>query len=113
MEASKIKEMLDDLDSLPYKKVLFNGSWGIGKTKHILEAVKENEHYIYISLFGKKEINDVYEEIYYQIVSKFRGNTEKLLNIAGDLKYSQFGFSISVPIVKDVLKKNTKKFRGK
>ena len=45
------------LDKLPYQKVLFDGPWGIGKTKHILDSIigKENTYYI-IMIFKNTKI---------------------------------------------------------
>ncbi|MBF0753463.1 hypothetical protein E4T89_04190 [Jeotgalicoccus nanhaiensis] len=46
MEAAKIKEVIERLEGLPYQKILFNGPWGVGKTKYILDSVKKMKIYI-------------------------------------------------------------------
>ena len=39
IETAKIIEVMNKLDDLPYQKVMFDGKWGIGKTKYIMNSI--------------------------------------------------------------------------
>lgn len=107
MKANKIQETLSQIKNLKYKKILFDGEWGIGKTKYSMDYVTANQqHAIYISLFGKKTINDVNNELYYLVIeriSKLKKTASKLKEIIGGLDISIGGLSISIPFVQNMI----------
>lgn len=103
MEAGKIQGIMKRLNGLFYQKVLFNGPWGIGKTKHILDSIEGDENIIYTSLFGKNDIKTFYEELYYQLVSSSKAKRQKVLTYMDKIDFSKFGFSVSVPLMADIL----------
>lgn len=103
MEASKIQEIMKKLHRLSYQKILFNGPWGIGKTEHISKVIEDNRDIIYISLFGKNNIKQFYEELYYQLISSSKVKMQKALTHMEKFDFSKFGFSISVPLINDIL----------
>ncbi|MFP3324581.1 hypothetical protein R0K05_15955 [Planococcus sp. SIMBA_160] len=102
MEATKIIEVMDKLDDLPYQKILFDGPWGIGKTIHTMDSIKDKENVYYISLFGKKNIDDFYQELYYLLLSKHQVKFKKILNSMKNINVSHFGFNISIPLISDI-----------
>lgn len=93
---------MNKLDDLPYQKIMFDGKWGIGKTKYIMDSISEKENVYYISLFGKKDINVFYQELYYLLLSKSKVRLKKVLNKIGKINFSQFGFNISIPLISDI-----------
>lgn len=105
MEASKINEIMLKFQNLPYQKILFNGSWGIGKTNHVRESIKDQENIYYISLFGKKDIDTFYEELYYLLSAKNKvtAGFEKILKHMEEVNISKFGVNISIPLMADLL----------
>lgn len=113
MEASKIQGIMDRLDKLPYRKFLFSGPWGVGKTKHITDAIKDNENIYYISLFGKNDINTFYEELYYILLSKSKVRVQKVLKYMKNINFSHSGFNISIPYMSDVLTTIQKELKSK
>lgn len=93
---------MNKLDDLPYQKIMFDGKWGIGKTRYIMEFVKDKKNVYYISLFGKKDINVFYQELYYLLLSKSKVKLKKVLNKIGEINFSRFGFNISIPLLSDI-----------
>lgn len=39
MKADNIKNIISDIDHLPYRAILFDGTWGIGKSYAVNEAL--------------------------------------------------------------------------
>jgi len=101
------------LDKLPYQKVLFDGPWGIGKTKHILDSIIGKENTYYISLFGKKDINTFYQELYYLLLSESEVKVRKVLKHLNKINFSKFGLSMSIPLMSDILANIQKQLKGK
>ncbi|WP_407144633.1 hypothetical protein [Marinilactibacillus psychrotolerans] len=95
---------MNKLDDLPYQKIMFDGKWGIGKTKYILESTNAKENVYYISLFGKRDINTIYQELYYLLIPEDKVKFKKILNKIGEINYSQFGFNVSIPLMADMFK---------
>lgn len=113
IEATKIIEVMKNLDDLPYQKILFDGTWGVGKTKHVIESIENSNNTQYISLFGKRDINAFYQELYYLLLSKHEIKFKKILNNMGKINVSQFGFNISIPLISDIFKAIQRKVKTK
>lgn len=113
MEATKIIEIIDKLDDLPYQKILIDGMWGIGKTKHIIDSIKGKNNIYYISVFGKKTINAFYEELYYLLLSKHGVKARKILKNIGEVNFSKMGFNISIPLISDIFEEIQEKLKTK
>ena len=41
MKADNIEKIISDIDCLPYRAILFDGTWGIGKSYAVNEALKK------------------------------------------------------------------------
>ena len=41
MKADNIKNIISDIDHLPYRAILFDGTWGIGKSYAVNEGAKD------------------------------------------------------------------------
>ena len=54
MKADNIKNIISDIDHLPYRAILFDGTWGIGKSYAVNEALEANPNVCKISMFGLK-----------------------------------------------------------
>lgn len=113
MEARNITEIMNKLESLPYQKILFDGAWGVGKTKHINDFIKDKSNIYYISLFGKKDIDSFYQELYYLLASKHKSKIRKVLNNIGKINFSRFGFNLTIPLISDVFESVQKEVVGK
>lgn len=59
MKADYIKEIIGKLGELPYRCILFDGKWGIGKTYAINEALKGCENVCRISMFGLEDSQQI------------------------------------------------------
>lgn len=70
MKADNIKTIIEKIDDLPYRAILFDGVWGIGKTYAIDEALKENDNVCKISMFGLNDARQIYHEALFQLVLK-------------------------------------------
>ena len=106
MESKDILYILKDLENNnAYKKIFINGKWGIGKSFYTNEYIKNKKDTIYISLFGKDNIEAIQEEISKElfkiinlkkkILKKFK---ETIKNLNASISY--FGISINSPEIK-------------
>lgn len=68
MKADKIKDIVDKLNKLPYKCILFDGKWGIGKTYAVSHALKRKRNVCQISLFGLQDSQQIYHEVLCQFI---------------------------------------------
>lgn len=69
MKISDLKNKLDNELGNIYNVVLINGEWGIGKSFFLKNYSKEKK-YIYLSMFGLENLQDLKLSFYYKI-SKF------------------------------------------
>jgi KAP family P-loop domain len=118
MEANEIVTVLSHFKWSKYKRILIDGTWGIGKTKYVSDFKKDKRHVSYVSLFGKKDVDSIIQEIYFQIIEKaplgifkkvYRVLREKFKNITFRYK----GFTISVPLIEDLHKSLNKELGSK
>ena len=63
MEAGRIKDIIGKLDKLPYRCIMFDGVWGIGKTYAVDEVLDEQKNCCKISMFGLQNSQQIYHEI--------------------------------------------------
>ncbi|QQZ58944.1 hypothetical protein JI735_19645 [Paenibacillus sonchi] len=109
MKANKILDVLDQFKDSHYQKVLINGNWGIGKTKYVIDFIQNYSEACYVSLFGKKDVNSIIQEIYFHILDKApSGKVKKLMNVLREkmntLDVSYFGVSLSIPLIANIHK---------
>ena len=64
MKANEIVSILEEDFNLYYKTVLISGNWGVGKTHYVKQFLEGKTNSIYISLFGKNNIDDIKMDIY-------------------------------------------------
>lgn len=67
MQADYIQKIIDKLNDLPYKCILFNGIWGIGKSYAVDKALKKKTDVCKISLFGLQGSQQIYHEVLFQL----------------------------------------------
>ena len=70
MKADNIKNIINDIDCLPYRAILFDGTWGIGKSYAVNEALTQNPNVCKISMFGLKDTKQIYHEALFQLALK-------------------------------------------
>lgn len=104
MKANEIVDVLTQFKDSSYKKILIDGNWGIGKTKYILEFKEENEDICYISLFGKRDIESILQEIYIQITENeaYKKHVRNFAEKFNGMKVKYRGLPISIPFIKDI-----------
>ena len=68
MKADNIKNIISDIDHLPYRAILFDGTWGIGKSYAVNEALEANPNVCKISMFGLKDPKQIYHEVILSIL---------------------------------------------
>lgn len=84
MRADYIVEILNRFKELPYKCILFDGAWGIGKTYAVNEALEKDKNVCWISIFGLQDSQQIYHEALFQLIlnSSARGQAgETVSNI--------------------------------
>lgn len=107
MRANEIVKILNRFSASRYNKILIDGQWGIGKTKFVDNFSDTHPDTCYISLFGKKDIESVNEEIYLKLMDgSLKGGFKKQLNkVTGKLKNINFsfnGFTLSIPLLRNI-----------
>ncbi|MBH0156160.1 hypothetical protein IHV10_07270 [Fictibacillus sp. 5RED26] len=104
MKANEIIKVLNQFKDYSYQRILINGTWGIGKTKYVLDFKEGHSEACYVSLFGKKDIDSIIQEIYFQILENVPNSGMKKVSteLREKLKNVNFrlpGVSISVPLI--------------
>lgn len=104
MKANEIVTVLNHFKDSSYQRVFIDGTWGIGKTKYVLDFKNAHSDACYVSLFGKKDIESIIQEIYFQIVEsvpngKFKKYSRKLREVFNNVNIEFHGFTISVPLI--------------
>lgn len=102
MKADNIKSIINNIENLPYKSILFDGAWGIGKSYAIQEALEDNNNFCMISMFGISEVNQIYHEILSRLVLK-NDLGEKLKAVAKNLLGGLSVLSSKVSMAKKLL----------
>lgn len=85
MKADYIKNIIASYDKLPYECILIDGPWGIGKSYAINEALAENNNACNISMFGMKDAQEIYHEVFYKLVMKDKKNFKESISKAMDV----------------------------
>ena len=87
MNIQNLKDVFMNFSSNHNRAILIDGTWGIGKTYHVLQFLKEpkrkkkNKNQItYISLFGKSSIDEMHTDIYSRL-HPVKQNSKKFLNL--------------------------------
>ena len=111
MKISDLKNKLDNELGNIYNVVLINGEWGIGKSFFLKNYSKEKK-YIYLSMFGLENLQDLKLSFYYKI-SKFNTFTYKVKKILSGLGFDVFGFGITFPQLETDLNNALKKIISK
>ena len=70
MQADYIETIVKKLNELPYKAILFDGTWGIGKTYAINKALENNGNVCKVSMFGLNSASQIYHEVLFQLALK-------------------------------------------
>lgn len=85
-----------------------DGEWGVGKTyfirNQVIESLKENSYPVYFSVYGYNDLNDLKQELFYQIISVLNSKKnilspissvnkkfKKISGILGDSKLKSIG----------------------
>lgn len=70
MKADYINNIIESYDKSPYECILIDGPWGVGKSYAIKEALKNNNNVCNISMFGLKDAQEIYHEVFFQLAMK-------------------------------------------
>ena len=79
MKADYIKEIINQYGKLPYKCILFDGPWGVGKSYAIDQALSDNNNVCYISMFGMTDAQEIYHEAFFRLAMKDKRKISELL----------------------------------
>ena len=70
MRADKIKTIIGNINDLPYKTILFDGTWGVRKSYAVNEELAGNPDVCKISMFGMTDARQIYHEVLFQLALK-------------------------------------------
>ena len=102
MKADNVNSIVSRLEKLPYKAILFDGEWGIGKTYAVNEALKGNANVCRISMFGLNAKDQIYHEVLFQLALK-NNIGGKLGEIANNVIEGLSNVSAAIGQVKEVI----------
>lgn len=92
MNVDTIISVVREIEKIPYKVILFDGPWGIGKSYAVDETLKEKKNVCSISMFGMKKPSGIYHEVLFQAFfkndkgGKLAKTVAKTLGALGDMK---------------------------
>lgn len=67
MRADYIETIVKNMNELPYRAILFDGTWGIGKSYAINKALEKKRNVCKVSMFGLNSANQIYHEVLFQL----------------------------------------------
>lgn len=70
MKANEIYYIAKNIYNLPYKSIMFDGHWGIGKSYEIERAFKENSRSCIVSLFGINNCQEIFLKLLFKLGSR-------------------------------------------
>ncbi|QOK25898.1 hypothetical protein IIE26_19780 [Cytobacillus oceanisediminis] len=113
MKANEIITVLNHFKDSSYQRILINGTWGIGKTKYVTDFMKEYSEVCYVSLFGKRDINSIIQEIYFRILQtankgRLKKHFRTFRELLSKFNFSYYGVSISIPFIENLHNELTK-----
>lgn len=82
MKADYINNIIQSYDKSPYECILIDGPWGVGKSYAIREAFKNNHNICNISMFGLKDAQEIYHEVFFQLVMRDKKKIRRLISKA-------------------------------
>lgn len=92
MRADSIPEIIRSLDNgtMKYQCVMISGDWGIGKSYQLNKAIRDNNPIAYCSLFGVKNISDVFGELVFRLTLNRKTPTVNLKNVSDSLNFGKY-----------------------
>ena len=90
MKANYIKNVIQSYDKSPYECILIDGPWGVGKSYAVKEILDNNNNACHISMFGIKDAQEIYHEVFFQLAIKDKQKIRVLIS-----KAKKFGAAIS------------------
>ena len=91
MRADYIKEIIGKYGDLPYKCILFDGPWGVGKSYAINQALTDNKNACNISMFGIEDAQEIYHEAFFQLMLKDKKKISEMVSRIIDAGTDIFG----------------------
>lgn len=80
MKADYIKNIIESYDKSPYECILIDGPWGVGKSYAIKEVLGDNNNACNISMFGMKDAQEIYHEVFFQLAIKDKQRIRELMS---------------------------------
>ncbi len=100
MRADYIKDIIESYDKSPYKCILISGPWGVGKSYAINEMLGNKSDACHISMFGMRDAQKIYHEVFFQLVMK---DKYSIRNIFSKVERVAAFFSNKISVVKSVI----------
>ena len=107
MNIDTIISVVREIEKMPYKVILFDGPWGIGKSYAIDETLKEKKNVCSISMFGMKKPSGIYQEVLFQAFfkndkgGKLAKTVAKTVGVLGAMKQNE---NLDKKLVSEIIK---------
>lgn len=80
MRADYAKKVIKEYDKLPYKCILIDGVWGIGKSYLVSQSLERNDNVCKLSMFGLNDAQQIFHEVFYQLGLHGKEKVQKILS---------------------------------
>ncbi len=99
MKANEIYPLVEYIHKSPYKNIMIDGCWGVGKSYEIQRALKENSNSCILSLFGINNCKEIFSSLVFKLECKneFFEKVSKATASIGKVVLERFGVKDAFP----------------
>jgi len=99
MKANEIYPLVEYIHQSPYKNIMIDGCWGVGKSYEIQRALKENSNSCILSLFGINNCKEIFSSLIFKLECKneFVEKVCKATASIGKVALERFGAKDAFP----------------
>lgn len=70
MKANEVYQLVKNIHKSPYKNIMIDGCWGVGKSYEIQRALEENSQSCILSIFGINNCKEIYSSLIFKLECK-------------------------------------------
>lgn len=84
MKANEIYQLAKNIHKSPYKNIMIDGCWGVGKSYEIQRALEENSKSCILSIFGINNCKEIFSSLVFKLECK-NAIVEKACNVTASI----------------------------
>lgn len=70
MKANEVYQLVKNIHKSPYKNIMIDGCWGVGKSYEIQRALEENSQSCILSIFGINNCKEIFSSLIFKLECK-------------------------------------------